>query len=134
MLKSFIKFYKPYKKLFFLDLLVATIASVCELIYPMLTRTLINETIPNRNIRTIGVFAVTLILLYVIKAACTYFMQYWGHVVGASSVLIDGHKSGVLSGSATKSSFINCHVSNSVVDVNCTYASSRDRLKWKDRL
>ena len=44
--------------------------------------------------------------------------------VGASSVLIDGHKSGVLSGSATKSSFINCHVSNSVVDVNCTYASS----------
>ena len=82
MLKSFIRFYKPYKKLFFLDLLVATIASVCELIYPMLTRTLINETIPNRNIRTIGVFAVTLIILYVIKAACAYFMQYWGHVVG----------------------------------------------------
>ncbi len=82
MLKSFIKFYKPYKKLFFLDLLVATIASVCELIYPMLTRTLINETIPNRNIRTIGVFAVVLITLYLIKAACAYFMQYWGHVVG----------------------------------------------------
>ena len=82
MLKNFIKFYKPYKKLFFLDLLVATIASVCELIYPMLTRTLINETIPNRNIRTIGVFAVVLIILYLIKAACAYFMQYWGHVVG----------------------------------------------------
>ncbi len=78
MLKSFIKFYKPYKKLFFLDLLVATIASVCELIYPMLTRTLINETIPNRNIRTIGVFAVTLILLYVIKAACCIFYAILG--------------------------------------------------------
>ena len=82
MLKSFIKFYKPYKKLFFLDLLVATIASVCELIYPMLTRTLITETIPNRNIRTIGVFAVTLIILFLIKAGCGYFMQYQGHVVG----------------------------------------------------
>lgn len=82
MLKKFISFYKPYKKLFFLDLLVATIAAGCDLIYPMLTRTLVNETIPNKNIRTIGVFAVTLIILYLIKAACAYFMQYWGHVLG----------------------------------------------------
>ena len=82
MLKSFIRFYKPYKKLFFLDLLVATIASVCELIYPMLTRTLINETIPNKEIKVIGIFAIILMLLYLIKAGCCYFMQYFGHLVG----------------------------------------------------
>lgn len=82
MLKYFIEFYKPYKKLFFLDLFVATIASICDLIYPMITRTLVNDTIPNKNIRAIGVFAITLIILYLVKAACTYFMQYWGHVVG----------------------------------------------------
>ena len=82
MIKKFISYYKPYKKLFILDLIVATIATICSLIYPMMTRVLINETIPNRNIRTIGVFAVTLIILYVIKAGCCYFMQYFGHLVG----------------------------------------------------
>ena len=82
MLKKFITFYKPYKKLFFLDLIVASIAAGCDLIYPMITRTLVNETIPNKEIRAIGIFAVVLMALYLVKAACAYFMQYWGHVIG----------------------------------------------------
>ena len=73
---------------------MATIASVCELIYPMLTRTLINETIPNRNIRTIGVFAVVLIILYLIKAACAYFMQYWGACSWCKNA--GGHEKGAI--------------------------------------
>lgn len=82
MLKKFISYYKPYKKLFFLDLTVAFLAALCDLIYPMMTRELINESIPNQNSRMITVFAVTLILIFAVKAACNYFMQYWGHVVG----------------------------------------------------
>jgi len=82
MIKKFISFYKPYKVLFTLDLIVAFIASLCELVYPMMTRELVNESIPNKNIRMIGVFAVTLLIIFIIKAACGYFMQYWGHVVG----------------------------------------------------
>jgi len=82
MLKKFISYYKPYKKIFFLDLLVATVAAICDLVYPMMTRTLVNDTIPNKNLRMIGVFAITLMGIYIIKAACTYFMQYYGHVMG----------------------------------------------------
>lgn len=82
MIKKFISYYKPYKTLFFLDLLVATIATLCNLIYPMMTRTLVNETIPNKEIKVIGIFAVILIILYLIKAGCCYFMQYFGHLVG----------------------------------------------------
>ena len=82
MLKKFIKYYKPYKKLFFLDLLVAFLAASCDLVYPMMTRTLINDSIPNRHFRMILVFAVTLLAIYLIKMACNYFMQYYGHVVG----------------------------------------------------
>lgn len=82
MIKKFISFYKPYKALFTLDLIVAFIASLCDLVYPMMTRDLINESIPNKDIRMIIVFAITLLLIFIVKAACGYFMQYWGHVVG----------------------------------------------------
>lgn len=82
MVKRFISYYKPYKKLFFLDMLVAFIAAACDLVYPMMTRTLVNDSIPNKNIRMLIVFAITLIIIYFVKAACGYFMQYYGHVMG----------------------------------------------------
>ncbi|MBU5591940.1 ABC transporter ATP-binding protein/permease [Clostridium sp. MSJ-4] len=82
MIKKFISYYKPYKKLFFLDMLFAIVAVVCDLFYPMMTRELVNNSIPNKNLRMILVFAGTLLAIYLIKMACAYFMQYWGHVVG----------------------------------------------------
>lgn len=82
MIKKFISFYKPYKKLFLVDLIAAFILAICDLVYPMMTRTLINESIPNKNFRIIVIFAVSLIIIFLIKALCGYFMQYWGHVVG----------------------------------------------------
>ena len=82
MIKKFISYYKPYRGLFFADLIVATIATLCNLIYPMMTRTLVNDAIPNKEIRVIGIFSVILMVLYLVKAGCCYFMQYFGHLVG----------------------------------------------------
>ncbi|WP_462392164.1 ABC transporter ATP-binding protein [Clostridium cadaveris] len=82
MLKKFVNFYKPYKKLFVFDLIAAFLAAAIDLVYPMMTRELMDKSIPNRDIRMIGVFTATLIILFLIKALCGYFMQYWGHVVG----------------------------------------------------
>lgn len=82
MIKKFISFYKPYKLLFISDLLVALLASLCDLVYPMMTRQLVNNSIPNKNIKMIIIFALALLIIFVIKAACGYFMQYWGHLVG----------------------------------------------------
>ena len=82
MVKNFINYYKPYKKIFFLDMVVAFIAATCDLVYPMMTRTLVNDSIPNKNIKMLIVFAISLVTIYVIKAACGYFMQYYGHVMG----------------------------------------------------
>lgn len=39
-LKKFIKYYKPYKTVFFIDLLCATIISAIDLAFPQLLRTL----------------------------------------------------------------------------------------------
>ena len=80
MIKKFISFYKPYKMLFTLDLFVAFIAALCDLVYPMMTRELINDSIPNQNLRMIVVFAISLLIIFLVKAACGYFMQYWGQI------------------------------------------------------
>lgn len=82
MIKKFISYYKPYKKLFFLDLLAAITVSVCDLIYPMLSRVAVNNYIPNKNYRSILILAIILFGIYIIKLICNYFMNYWGHVVG----------------------------------------------------
>ena len=49
MLKKFISYYKPHKKMFFLDLLAAFFISVCDLFYPILTRSILYDFIPNRK-------------------------------------------------------------------------------------
>lgn len=82
MIKRFISYYKPYKKLFFLDMFVAFIAATCDLVFPMMTRNLINDSIPNKNLRMVLIFGGTLLAIYIVKALCTYFMQYYGHVMG----------------------------------------------------
>ena len=82
MIKKFIKYYKPYKKLFFMDLLAAFLFSACNLVYPMITRNIMNEVVPNRNLRMLIIFAITLLFIFILKAMLNHFMQYWGHVVG----------------------------------------------------
>lgn len=82
MFRKFIRFYKPYKKLFILDLLAASLAAAIDLVYPMMTREIVDNATNHGELRVIGVFAVTLIILFLIKAGCGYFMQYQGHVVG----------------------------------------------------
>lgn len=82
MIKDFIKYYKPYKNLFILDLLAAFLFALCNLVYPMITRNIMNEVVPNKDSRMLIIFGVTLVAIFILKAGLNYFMQYWGHVVG----------------------------------------------------
>ena len=41
-----------------------------------------NDVVPNKDLRMLIVFAITLLVIFIIKAGLNYFMQYWGHVVG----------------------------------------------------
>lgn len=82
MIKEFIKYYKPYKKLFALDILAAFLFATCNLVYPMITRDIMNEVVPNKDLKMLVIFAATLIFIFILKAVLNHFMQYWGHVVG----------------------------------------------------
>ncbi|MDD2954918.1 MAG: ABC transporter ATP-binding protein [Oscillospiraceae bacterium] len=82
MWKKLIAYYKPHRLLFALDMAAAFIVAVCDLFYPVITRGMINDYIPNRQMRTMLLWAGILIALYIVKALLSYFMQYYGHLVG----------------------------------------------------
>ncbi len=82
MIKDFVKYYKPYKRLFALDILAAFLFATCNLVYPMITRDIMNEVVPNKDLKMLVIFASTLIFIFILKAVLNHFMQYWGHVVG----------------------------------------------------
>jgi len=81
-LKKFVSYYRPHWRLFLLDLISAFIISALDLVFPMATRIYINTLIPNKNIRLIIIFTVSLLILYVIRAGFQYIVDYWGHVLG----------------------------------------------------
>ena len=82
MLKRFISYYKPHKKIFILDMLAALTVAMIGIVYPIITRKMLNELIPDRNYRMIVFFGLMLLGLYLIRMLLNYFIQYYGHVMG----------------------------------------------------
>ena len=82
MLKRFLTYYKPHKKIFILDMAASLLVSLVGIIYPMVTRTMLNDLIPNRNYRMIIIFGVSLFILYAVRMGLNFFIQYQGHIMG----------------------------------------------------
>ncbi len=82
MLKKFLSYYKPHRLLLFCDLLASLLVSLIGIVYPMITRTMLNDLIPNKKFRLIVIAGCSLLLLYVIRMLLRYFIQYQGHVMG----------------------------------------------------
>ena len=82
MLKRFISYYKPHLRLFTLDMLASLVISLTGIIYPIITRRMLNDLIPNREYRLIVIFGIGLLAVYLVRMGLNYFVQYYGHVMG----------------------------------------------------
>lgn len=85
-LKKFIKYYKPYKTVFFIDLLCATIISAIDLAFPQLLRTLTKTLfagVSGKIISALIPITIGLLVAYIIQTACRYYVTYAGHMMGA---------------------------------------------------
>ena len=85
-LKKLLSFYKPYKGIFFADLLCSLIAAAIGLILPLgagyITDNILSGDLsaaPERILKTGGL----LLVLVLVQAWCSYFMDYQGHAMGA---------------------------------------------------
>jgi len=82
MLKRFIQYYKPHKKMLILDMLAALLISVIGMVYPIVTRNMLNIYIPEKMYSTIVIAGVVVLALYVLRMLLRYFVQYYGHIIG----------------------------------------------------
>ena len=82
LVRRFFSYYKPHKRLFLLDLVCSFTISVCNMFYPMIARNIMNDYVPNQNLRLLIVWAIVLAAIYALKSVLTYIVGYWGHVLG----------------------------------------------------
>lgn len=82
MIKRFLEYYKPHKRLFCMDMGAALLVALIAIVYPIITRTMLNDLIPQRNYRMILICGCTLLVLYGVRMLLNYFIQYQGHMMG----------------------------------------------------
>lgn len=82
MLKRFLSYYKPHKKMLTLDMGASLLISVIGMVYPIVTNKMLNEYIPNKMYLTIVISGSAVLVLYALRMFLRYFVQYYGHIIG----------------------------------------------------
>lgn len=82
MIRDFIKYYKPHRGLFFLDMFAALGLAFFDLLFPFASRFFINDILPSGNYDFLWIFAIVFTLLYLFRFVLDYIVTFYGHVLG----------------------------------------------------
>ena len=82
MIRRFISYYKPHRALFALDMFCALLMAVCDLFYPIIAKDIINDYVPNQNIKLLIIWGAALLGIYLLKWLLNFVVSYYGHIVG----------------------------------------------------
>ncbi|MFT8314454.1 MAG: ABC transporter ATP-binding protein [Clostridium sp.] len=86
-LSKFLEYYKPYRTLFFADMFCALLLSAIDLVFPIIVRFLLNDVYilkdGNKIVKYVLIVGLALLIMYVIRYFCQYFITSWGHIMGA---------------------------------------------------
>lgn len=87
MLKRFLHYYKPHKKLFIMDMCASLLISLIGIIYPIVTREMLNNLIPEKKYKMIVAFGAMLLGLYFVRIDARLFCAVSRHVMGVKMQL-----------------------------------------------
>ncbi|MFD2614544.1 ABC transporter ATP-binding protein [Paenibacillus gansuensis] len=82
LIRRFIGYYVPYKKLFLLDFSCAVVAALLELGFPIGVQWTIDKLLPTGNWSKIAFVCAGLLVLYLISMGLQFVVNYWGHMLG----------------------------------------------------
>ncbi len=82
MLKRFIRYYRPHRLIFTMDMIASLLVALVGILYPIVTREMLNTYFPNREYQKIVIAGIGLLLLYIVRMLLNFFIQYYGHVMG----------------------------------------------------
>ena len=84
--KRFVRYYAPYKGLFYADLCCAVVVSLVDLAFPQLLKVFTKDSViqtPEDYMHVIVYISLGMIGMYIIRFGCQYYITSWGHVMGA---------------------------------------------------
>ena len=81
-LAIFISYFKPHKKLFYVDMLCALMIALIDLGFPLVSRMALQNLLPNEAFRAFFVVVTVVVGAFVIRALLYYIVSYWGHTFG----------------------------------------------------
>lgn len=82
MLRRFIAYYKPHRRLFYLDFGCAVLAALLELAFPMAVNWVIDDLLPSSDWGAIATACVALLFVYLLAMFMHFIVGYWGHMLG----------------------------------------------------
>ncbi|MDU0412443.1 ABC transporter ATP-binding protein [Bacillus paralicheniformis] len=82
MIRRFFSYYKPHKRLFFIDFSSAIIVAVLELAFPLVVQWFIDTLIPGGDWLEIVWVSIGLLLIYLLSTGLQYIVNYLGHKLG----------------------------------------------------
>ncbi len=81
-LQIFLNYFKPHRKLFFLDLTCALLISLIDLAFPAVSRWCMYELLPQSAFRTFFSVMAVIFAAFTLRAGLTYIISYYGHTFG----------------------------------------------------
>ncbi len=81
-LREFAVYYKPHIRLFLLDMCCALMISLVDILFPVVTRKVLYDYIPNQMMRTFVLVMGVMLLLFVLRTAAQWVVTYLGHLMG----------------------------------------------------
>ena len=126
MIKDFIHYYKPYKKLFLLDFTCAVIVAILELAFPVMVRSVIDNIVPSQNIQQIILVGAGLLALYAFSTTLNFIVVYMGHILGIN---IETDMRRELFAKVQKQSF--SFFDNMKIGINCWQNTNLRNQLWR---
>ena len=80
--QTFISYFKPHRRLFFLDLACALMISLIDLAFPFVSRWCMYTLLPNSIYKTFWMVMIIFLFAYLIRSFFTYVICYYGHTFG----------------------------------------------------
>lgn len=84
--RKFFSYYRPYRGMFAADLIVAALSATIALVIPLIVRYITGTVIyyePAQALNTVLKLAAVMAALIALDFCCSYFITYWGHMMGA---------------------------------------------------
>ncbi len=82
MIRQFLHYYRPHRRLLALDFGCAALSGVLELMFPMAVRAVIDRLLPQQDLYVISVAVAGLFVVYLLNSGLMAIVTYYGHVLG----------------------------------------------------